>query len=83
MLNYAMKAYGEVEVYPHASLIWTLDGARRFAPRKRAPGTHWIGGWVGPRAGLDVVGKRKISVGFEVFTAGGYEEYHLLGCDAV
>jgi hypothetical protein len=21
--------------------------------RERAPGTHWIGGWVGSRAGLD------------------------------
>jgi hypothetical protein len=29
-------------------------------PRKRAPGTYWIGGWVGPRAGLDAVSKRKI-----------------------
>jgi hypothetical protein len=28
-------------------------------PRFQAPGTHWIGGWVGPRAGLDNVGKRK------------------------
>jgi hypothetical protein len=27
---------------------------------KRAPGTHWIGGWVGPRAILDAVVKRKI-----------------------
>jgi len=27
-----------------------------FTPRgEKAPGTHWIGGWVGPRAGLDVV----------------------------
>jgi hypothetical protein len=25
----------------------------RFTPRERAPGTHWIGGWVVPRAGLD------------------------------
>jgi hypothetical protein len=24
-------------------------------PRERAPGTHWIGGWVGPRASLDVL----------------------------
>jgi hypothetical protein len=31
---------------------------RRF-PRK-APCTHWIGGWVGPRIGLDVVAERKI-----------------------
>jgi hypothetical protein len=29
-------------------------------PRERAPGTHWIGGWVGPRASLDTVVKRKI-----------------------
>jgi hypothetical protein len=28
-------------------------------PSERAPGTHWIGGWVGPRAGLDYVEKRK------------------------
>jgi hypothetical protein len=28
--------------------------------RERAPDTHWIGGWVGPRAGLDMVSKRKI-----------------------
>jgi hypothetical protein len=24
-----------------------------FTPRERAPGTNWIGGWVGPRAGLE------------------------------
>jgi hypothetical protein len=28
--------------------------------RLRAPGTHWIGGWVGPRAVLDAVVKRNI-----------------------
>jgi hypothetical protein len=28
--------------------------------RERDPGTHWIGGWVGPRASVDVVVKRKI-----------------------
>jgi hypothetical protein len=27
----------------------------RFTPRERAPGTHWIGGWVGPRDVLDPV----------------------------
>jgi hypothetical protein len=29
-------------------------------PRERAPSTHWIGGWVGPRAVPDAVVKRKI-----------------------
>jgi hypothetical protein len=32
---------------------------RAFNPGERAPGTHWIGGWVGPRAGLDDVEKTK------------------------
>jgi hypothetical protein len=30
-----------------------------FTPGERAPGTHCIGGCVGPRAGLDNVEKRK------------------------
>jgi hypothetical protein len=29
-------------------------------PPERDPGTHWIGGWVGPRAVLDAVVKKKI-----------------------
>jgi hypothetical protein len=62
-----MKAYREVEANIHASLTLTLDGGEwsasrpsRFTPRDRAPGTHWIGSWVGRRAGLDAVVKRKI-----------------------
>jgi hypothetical protein len=31
-----------------------------FTTRERAPGTHWIGGWVGPKTVLDAVVKRKI-----------------------
>jgi hypothetical protein len=31
-----------------------------FLSGERATGTHWIGGWVGPRVGLDAVEKRKI-----------------------
>jgi hypothetical protein len=33
-------------------------------PGERTPGIHCIGGWVGPRAGLDVVVKRKITSPF-------------------
>jgi len=32
----------------------------RFTPRERAPVTHCIGRWVGPRADLDVVVRRKM-----------------------
>jgi hypothetical protein len=39
---------------------WSASRPSRFTPRERAPGTHWIGGWVGPRAVLDAVVKRKI-----------------------
>jgi hypothetical protein len=39
---------------------WSASRSGRFTLRERAPGTHWIGGWVGPRAVLDAVVKRKI-----------------------
>jgi hypothetical protein len=39
---------------------WSASHPGHFTPRERAPGTHWIGGWVGPRAVLDPVVKRKI-----------------------
>jgi hypothetical protein len=39
---------------------WSASRPGRFIPRERAPGTHWIGGWVGPRAVPDAVEKRKI-----------------------
>jgi hypothetical protein len=51
--------------YTH-SLILALDGGEwsascpgRFTPREIAPGTHWIGGWVGSRAVLDTAVKKK------------------------
>jgi hypothetical protein len=40
---------------------WSASHPGRFSPRERASGTYWIGGWVGLRAGLDVVSKRKTS----------------------
>jgi hypothetical protein len=38
---------------------WSASRPCRLTPGERAPGIHWIGGWVGPRAGLDDVEKRK------------------------
>jgi hypothetical protein len=40
--------------------VWSASRPGRFIPRERDPGTHWIGGWVGPRAVLEAVVKRKI-----------------------
>jgi hypothetical protein len=37
-----------------------LHPPRPLYTRDKAPGTHWIGGWLGPRASLDAVAKRKI-----------------------
>jgi hypothetical protein len=58
-----------VEVQFHAFLSLALDGGERlalctgcFIPGEITSSTHWIGGLVGPRAGLEVVSKRKISV---------------------
>jgi len=39
---------------------WSASCTGCFTPRERAPDTHWIGGWVGPRTSLDAFVKRKI-----------------------
>jgi hypothetical protein len=59
-----MKAYRGVDVLIHILLTSALTGGEwsdsrpgRFTPGERAPGTHWIGGWVDPRASLDDVEK--------------------------
>jgi hypothetical protein len=38
---------------------WSASRPSHFTHGERAPGTHWIGDWVGPRAGLDDTEKRK------------------------
>jgi len=38
---------------------WVVNATTRpFYPRER-PGTHYLGGWVGPRVGLDGCGKSR------------------------
>jgi hypothetical protein len=39
---------------------WSASRPCRCTPRERAPSTHWLGGWVGPRTGLDMVSKKEI-----------------------
>jgi hypothetical protein len=52
-----MKAYGAVDVEIHTSALvgvqWSASSLGRFSPAERAPGTHWIGSFVDPRAGVD------------------------------
>jgi hypothetical protein len=40
---------------------WSPSHPSHFSPGERAPGMHWIEGWVGPRASLDPMEKRKNS----------------------
>jgi hypothetical protein len=58
-----------MEVLLHSFSASALDGGEwsasrpgRFAPGEITQNTHWIGGWVGPRAGPDAVAKRKVPV---------------------
>jgi hypothetical protein len=55
-----MKEYGGVGVEIHTFLTsalvggqWSASRPGRFTSGESAPGTHSIGGWVDPRAGLD------------------------------
>jgi hypothetical protein len=41
---------------------WSASRPGCFTLGERAPGTHWIGGWVGPRAGLGDMEKRKFFI---------------------
>jgi hypothetical protein len=61
-----MKMYGGVDVQIHifltsalAGVEWSASRPGRFTPGERAPGIHWIRGWMDPRASLDDVEKRK------------------------
>jgi hypothetical protein len=59
-----MKPYGGVGVLIRIFLTSALAGGEwsgsrpcRYNHGERASGTHWIGGWVDPRAGQDDVKK--------------------------
>jgi hypothetical protein len=56
-----MKEYGGVDLYIQIFLTSALAAGEWSASRpcRFTPGTRCIGGWVGPRVGLDDVEKRK------------------------
>jgi hypothetical protein len=61
-----MNTYGGVDVQMYVFLTSALVGdelsascSDRFNPGERAPGTHWVRGWMGPRAGVGIMEKCK------------------------
>jgi hypothetical protein len=44
---------------------WVVNATPRLLYLRERPGTHCIGGWVGPRAGLDGCGKSRPPPGFD------------------
>jgi hypothetical protein len=68
LIKHHVKMCEVVKVQLHSLLTSALGGEcsasrpGRFTPEERPPGTHWTGGSMGPRAGLDAEAKiiRKI-----------------------
>jgi hypothetical protein len=56
--HHAIKAYWGTSALDGGE--WSASHPGHFIPRQRVPGIHWIGDWVGPRAGLGTGGKKKI-----------------------
>jgi hypothetical protein len=61
-----MKAYWGVDVYIYilftsalVEIEWPTSRPGRYISKEKGPCTHWIEGWVDPRAGLDDVEKIK------------------------
>jgi hypothetical protein len=44
---------------------WSASRSGHFISGGRASGTHWVGGWVGPRAGLDAADRKTMNTPVE------------------
>jgi hypothetical protein len=72
---HAMKTYSGLDV--GARWKWVVSFTpQQFYPMERAPGTHWLGGWVGPRDGLDTAEKRKIPCFTSLLITGAPLSHH-------
>jgi hypothetical protein len=81
LTNYALRHEGVWgsgcidQIFLTSALVggeWSASRSGRFTARERTPGTHWIAGWVDPRAGLDDVEKIKFLIlpGLELLSLG-------------
>jgi hypothetical protein len=64
-----MKAYGgvdvQIQIFLASAIVggeWSASCSSRFNPGEKFPSTNWIGGWLGPKAGLDDMDKRKFLI---------------------
>jgi len=46
-------------------MVWVVNATTRALYPRERPGTHCIGGWVGPRAGPDECGNSRLPPRFE------------------
>jgi hypothetical protein len=96
--HYAQQLYGVVGVQSHVFLSsalaggeWSTSRSWCVTPRERAPSTHWIGGWVDSRTGLDDMEKLKFlilpglkhwSLGWPAHSQSLYRLYQLYYCNS-
>jgi hypothetical protein len=82
-----MKTCGGADVQTHVFLKserverdWSASRPGRFIPEERASGTHWTGGYVGPRASLENMENTKFLTlpGLELWFLGSLARSQLL-----
>ena len=55
-----MKAYTGSICTPTALPVLILGNPPVAVLKEKNPGAYWVGGWVGPRAELDIVEKKNV-----------------------
>jgi hypothetical protein len=60
-----MGEWMDIHVFLISAIVkneWSVSHSGPLNPGERVPSIIWIGGWVGPRTGVDDLDKRKISL---------------------